>query len=52
MPTSGQVYPTSKKSPGKVQSNYFVLLKGRTAKSKVRAEKSETEEKAREKMAK
>lgn len=50
MPTSGQVYPNSKTSPGKIQSNCFVVLKEQTPQSKVRAEKSRAEEKAREKM--
>lgn len=52
MPTSGQVYPNSKTSPGKIQSNCFVVLKEQTPQSKVRAEKSRAEEKAREKMIK
>lgn len=52
MPTSGQVYPTSKTSPGKIQSNCFVLSKEQSAKSKMRAEKSEAKEKAKEKVIK
>lgn len=37
-------------SPGKIQSNYFVFLKGQTPQWGVSAEKSEAEEKSSKKM--